>query len=323
MADNSTSRSVITAEVDAVYQRTLLLRAVSNFIYTKWAQVRDIARGAGTNQVRFRRYGNLTAATTALTEGVTPVGSQLSITNVTASTSQYGDYVTITDKVDMETQDPIMTETSEILGDQAADTFDQLTRDVMVAGTSVLYANGVGGRSSVAANVAVADYRKIARALRRNNARKITKIISATDGVGTTPVKAAYVAIISPDTHYDLKGLTGFISVAQYPQNTSLVDPNEVGALDEFRFVETPNAKVFSAAGSGSVDVHADVILGQDAYGVTRISGESLRMIFKPLGSAGSADPLDQRQTMGWKATFVAYRLNESFMYRYEHAVTA
>jgi N4-gp56 family major capsid protein len=319
----NTTRTQISAEVDAAYQRTLLMRAVSNFIYTKWAQVRDIARGAGTNQIRFRRYGNLTAATTALTEGVTPAGSQLSITNVTGSTSQYGDFVTITDKVTMETQDPILTETAEILGDQAADTFDQLTRDVMVAGTSVFYANGVGGRASVAANVSVADYRKIARALRINNAKKITRIINATDGVGTTPVKAAYVVIISPNTHYDLKGLTGFIPVAQYPANQALVDPNEVGSLDESRFVETPNAKVFTGAGSGSVDVHADVILGQEAYGVTRISGESLKFIYKPLGSAGSADPLDQRQTSGWKGTFVAMRLNESFMYRYEHAVTA
>src|SRR5689334_24550528 len=103
---SNTTRTQIPVEVDAVYQRTLLIRAVSNFVYTKWAQVRDIAKGAGTNKVRFRRYGNLTAATTALTEGVTPSGSQLSITNIEASTSQYGDYVTVTDKVDMETQDP-------------------------------------------------------------------------------------------------------------------------------------------------------------------------------------------------------------------------
>jgi len=322
MAENITNRSVISAEVDAVYQRTLLLRAVENFIYTKWAQIKDIQQGAGTNQVRFRRYGNLTAATTALTEGVTPVGSTLSITNVTASTSQYGDYITFTDKVSMETQDPILTENAEILGDQAADTFDQLTRDVLAAGTSVFYANGVGGRGSVAANVSLTDYRKIARALRKNLAKKVTKMITGTDQVGTTPVKAAFVAIISADTHYDLKGLTGFTPVNQYPSNQTLL-PNEVGTLDEMRFVETTNGKVFTGAGSGSVDVHADVILGQDAYGISRISGHALEMIYKPLGSAGTADPLNQRQTQGWKSTFVAYRLNENFMYRYEHAVSS
>jgi N4-gp56 family major capsid protein len=321
----NTDRSVITAEVDAVYQKTLLLRVVANFPYTKWAQIANIQQGAGTNTVRFRRYGNLTAATTALTEGVTPSGSQLSITNITASTSQYGDYVTFTDKVEMETQDPLLTVNSEILGDQAADTFDQLTRDVLAAGTSVFYANGVGGRGSVAANVALADYRKIARAMRKNKARKITKMITGSDQVGTTPVRASYVALVSPDTHYDLKGLesSGFIPVHKYPSSMTLLDENEIGSLDEFRFVETPNGKIFAGAGSGSVDVHADVILADQAYGISRINGHSMEMIYKPLGSAGTADPLNQRQTQGWKATFVAYRLNESFMYRYEHAVTA
>jgi N4-gp56 family major capsid protein len=319
-----TDRTTITAEVDAVYQRTLLLRVTANFVYTKWAQIRDIGKNAGTNQVRFRRYGNLTAATTELTEGVTPPGSNLSITNVTASTKQYGDYVPFSDKVMMETQDPLLTETTENLGDQAADTFDQLTRDILAAGTSVFYANGVSGQDDVAANVAVADYRKIARALRKNKARKITKMITGSDQVGTTPIRAAYIAIISPDTHYDLKGLesSGFIPVHKYPSTMTPL-PYEVGSLDEFRFIESVNGKVFSGAGSGDVDVHADIILGDQAYGISRISGEALRFIYKALGSAGTADPLDQRQTAGWKATFVAYRLNESFMYRYEHAVSA
>jgi N4-gp56 family major capsid protein len=318
-----TDRSVITPEVDAVYQRTLLLRAVPRFIFTKWAQIKDIAQGAGTNVVRFRRYGNLTAKTTALTEGVTPAGSNLSITNITASTSQYGDYVLFSDKVTMETQDPLLTENSQILGDQAGDTFDQLTRDVLAAGTSVFYANGVGGRSSVAANVAETDYRKIARALRKNKARKITSMVTGSDQVGTTPIKAGYIVLITPDTYFDLQGLTNFVPVEKYPSSRTLVDDDEVGSMGHFRFVESLNGKVFTGAGSGSVDVHADIILAEQAYGISRITGNSLEMIYKPLGSGGTGDPLNQRQSQGWKATFVAYRLNESFMYRYEHAVTA
>jgi N4-gp56 family major capsid protein len=288
------------------------------------AQIRDIGKNAGTNQVRFRRYGNLTAATTELTEGVTPPGSNLSITNITVATKQYGDYVTFTDKVMMETQDPLLTETVEILGDQSADTFDQLTREVLAAGSAVFYANGVGGQGSVAANVAVADYRKIARALRKNKARKITKMATGTDQVSTTPIRAAYITIISPDTHYDLKNLesSGFIPVHKYPSTTTPL-PDEIGSLDEFRFIESTNAKIFAGAGDSGKDVHADIILGDQAYGISRITGEALRFIYKALGSAGTADPLEQRQTAGWKSTFVAYRLNESFMYRYEHAVSA
>ena len=322
MPDNTTTRSTISAEVDAVYQRTLLDRVVAMFHFTKWAQIRDVEKNAGTNTARFRRYGNLSAATTALTEGVTPAGSQLSVTNITAAALQYGDFVTITDKLAMETQDPILTETVQIQADQAADTFDQLTRDVLAAGTSVFYANGVGGRSSVAANVALADYRKIARALALNNAKKLTRIVTGTDQVGTSPIDAAYIVIISPNTYYDLKGLTGFIPTRQYPSNVTPME-GEVGSLDEFRFVMTTNAKVFTGAGSGGVDVHADVILAANAYGITRITGETLKSIFKPLGSGGTQDPLDQRQTQGWKGTFVAKRLNENFLYRYEHAVSS
>jgi N4-gp56 family major capsid protein len=317
-----TNRTTITAEVDAVYQRTLLLRVTANFVYTKWAQIRDISKNAGTNQVRFRRYGNLTAATTELTEGVTPAGSNLSNTNVTASTKQYGDFVTFSDKVMMETQDPLLTETTENLGDQAADTFDQLTRDILAAGTSVYYSGTATDRDEVANSVAVTDYRKIARAMRKNKARKITKMITGTDQVGTTPIRAAYIAIITPDTHYDLKALesSGFIPVHKYPSTMTPL-PDEVGSLDEFRFIESVNGKIFSGAGSSDADVHADIILGDQAYGISRISGEALRFIYKPLGSGD--DPLDQRQTAGWKSTFIAYRLNESFMYRYEHAVSA
>lgn len=43
-----------------------------------------------------------------------------------------------------------------------------------------------------------------------------------------------------------------------------------------------------------------------------------MRVITKPLGSAGTADPLDQRATQGWKMNHVAVILNNAFMVRYE-----
>ncbi len=321
MADNITTRSVITAEVDAIYQRTLLERVVNGFHFRKWGQVRNIQKNSGTDTVRFRRYGNLSAATTALTEGVTPAGSQLAITNITAQALQYGDFVTMTDKVLMDTQDPLLTETVEIQGDQAADTYDQLTRDVLAAGTGVRYANAAVSRVTTSSNVLLTDYRKIARTLAKNSAKKVTRMITAGTGVNTTPIYAAYIVIISPDTHYDLKSLSGFVAVKDYPSTTTVLE-DEVGSIDEFRFIQTNNAKVFSAAGAAGVDIHADIIIAANAYGITQIEGEALKSIYKPLGSGGTQDPLEQRATQGWKGTFVAKRLNENFLHRYEHAVS-
>ena len=68
--------------------------------------------------------------------------------------------------------------------------------------------------------------------------------------------------------------------------------------------------------------VYSTLILGENAYGVTEIEGGGLRHIVKQLGSSGTADPLDQRGSCGWKATRTAERLVESFMIRLETCST-
>ena len=68
--------------------------------------------------------------------------------------------------------------------------------------------------------------------------------------------------------------------------------------------------------------VYSTLILGENAYGVTEIEGGGLRHIVKQLGSSGTADPLDQRGSCGWKAIRTAERLVESFMVRIETCST-
>lgn len=323
----NTNTTVIPAEVNNFYDRTLLYRAIPLFVHTRWAQIRDIPRKSGTSTIKFRRYGNLVGATTPLQEGVTPVGSALSVTDITATVLQYGDFVTITDVLSYQSQDPVLMEASEILGDQMGDTLDLLTRDVLNAGTNVYY-GGTGNTQT--ADVATGDnitavlIKKAVRLLKNNKARRMTKMVNATTGYGTTPLNASFIGIVHPNTTYDLKGLIsdGWTSVEKYASTAGIMD-GEVGKLDEVRFVETTNAKVFVGGGTSSIDVYSTLIFGMDAYGTTRISGEAMKNIVKPLGSAGTADPLDQRATSGWKATFVAKILNDAFMIRLEHAVSA
>lgn len=323
MANTGTGQ--IPAEVNNFYDRTLLYRAIPLFVHTRWAQVRDIPRKAGTLTIKFRRYGNLVAATTPLSEGNTPIGSQLSVTDITATVAQYGDFVTVTDVLDFQSQDPVLMEAAEILGDQMGDTLDQLTRDVLSAGTNVYYA-GTGHtlRNQVAAGelITLALVQKSVRLLKTNKARRMTKMVNATTGYGTTPLNASYIAICHPNTTFDLKAISTWVSVEKYASTNGIME-GEVGKLDEVRFVETTNAKVFTGAGAAGIDVYATLVFGSDAYGTTRISGEAVKNIVKPLGSAGSADPLEQRATSGWKATFVAKVLNDAFLLRLECAVSA
>ena len=320
MANTGTGQ--VSHAVNNFYDKRMLKKATPLLVHTKFAQVRDLPRN-NTDVIKFRRYSLLTAATTPLTEGVTPTGSQLSVTDVTATVEQYGDFVTLTDKLLLETLDPVLTETAEILGQQAGNTLDQLTRDVIAAGTTIQYASTATARNEVtsAMKITKAEIQEAVRTLKQNNATKITSMIDPSTGFNTSPIDVAYVAIVHPNTTYDLKNIAGFIRVEEYGQKKAM--PGEVGALDEVRFIETTNAKVFTAAGSGSIDVYGTLIIGMDAYAISRIAGAAMKNIIKPLGSAGSADPLEQRQTSGWKATFVASILNQAFMLRLEHAVTS
>lgn len=318
MSDTTTTQ--VPAAVNVFYDRSLLKAARPLLVHLRWAQVRDLPRNQ-SGAIRFRRYDLLTAATTALSEGITPSGSQLSITNVDATVAQYGDFVTLTDYLQFTTLDPILTETADLLGQQAGNTLDQIARDVMVAGSTIQYASTSTSTNTVSSSMKLTrqEVREAVRTLQGNDARKITRMMNATDGFNTSPINAAFIGIISHSTLYDLKNETGWIPVEEYANPKDAME-GEVGALDDVRFVMTTNA----ATTTGSLTtVHLTLILGAEYYGISRISGEAMKNIVKPLGSAGTADPLDQRATSGWKATFVAKRLNENFAVRIEHAVSA
>jgi len=318
---SQTTTTQIPAEVSNWYDANLLMRVVPLFVHGKFAQVRDIPSNVGTQTVKFRRYGSLSAATTALTEGVTPAGSQASVTDITATVAQYGDFLTVTDVVQYQSKDPVLTEFAGLLGDQAGDTLDQLCRDVLTAGTSVYYPSTYTSRTQITSSdlITFTLVQKVVRTLKLNLARKMTTMVDASTGYNTTPLNSCFVGIVHTNVAYTLKNLTGWVSVEKYPSNRTLME-GEIGALDEVRFIETTNAKVFTGGGSGGIDVYATLILGMNAYGTTRISGQAMQNIIKPLGSGGTSDPLNQRSTTGWKGTFVTKILNNSFMTRIETA---
>lgn len=69
---------------------------------------------------------------------------------------------------------------------------------------------------------------------------------------------------------------------------------------------------------AGGRDVYSTLVLGQNAYGVTSVEGGGLECIIKQKGSAGTYDPLNQRSTVGWKATQTAKILSDEFIVRIE-----
>lgn len=307
MADNLTTTSQVDPGVQTFYDRVLLKRALPLLVHDKFGQVRNIPSGSG-NQIKFRRYASLSAATTPLAEGVTPSGKVLSKTDLTAQVSQYGDFVHVTDIVDLTVEDSVLTEASELLGEQAGLTIDTITRDILVACASLYNCSG-GGNGQTPTQISATDCDAAVKTLLSGNAKFITSVITGSTGVGTAPVRPSFWAIAHSDLLDAIEACTGFIHQANYPKQND-VQEGEWGQVKNIRFLTTTNGD----RTLGTPDIYRVPVIGQNAYGVTRIEKGSLMNIVKAFGSAGTADPLNQRATSGWKAMYVARILNDAFM---------
>ena len=321
----------IPPAVQNFYDGILLDRATALNVYGKYGQRRPVDQKSG-NIAKFRRYNSLPETTVPLVDGVTPTALRVNITDYTETLSQYGAYVEYTDQVEYFNEDPVLAEFSELLGEHAGSTLDMVWRDKLAAGSSVYYANAVASRNLVTARPATADFDLIRRVLARANAKPFKPILKAGTGVGTTPIRASYIVLIHPNASHTIRGLAGFVHVAQYP-NPGIAEEGEIGSYGDFRFIETTNAKFFPDSGlaigatgnattSGVLqDVYAAIILAENAYGITDLSGAGLETVVKSKEQEGG--PLNQRGTIGWKGITGLCILNDAFMIRYEHAVLA
>lgn len=309
--NNTQTTSVVPESIAKYYDKALLeLLRHKMQLHLKFAQKRPMPKKAG-DTISFRKIEKLEPALTPLTEGVTPDGNSVGMTEITAQTNQYGDFIEFSDLFDIMTIDPIILEYIAEMADQAKETLDILGREALSSGTNVMYAGGKTGRAELADGdiLTVTDVRKVVRFFRKN----YVKPINGTGG--------DYACLISPDTEFDFFDDPQFRQIADYGGNVKPLMDNEVGRFHNVRFYMTPNAKVFEGAGADGEDVHSAIFLGRNAYGITEIKGEgSVKSIIKPLGSGGTTDPLNQRQTIGWKVNaFGLVRLEELALVRYEH----
>lgn len=302
---NVSTNEGLSAEMKTYYSDYLIDNAVPNLVHDQFGQKHAIPKNGG-KQIEFRKFLPFSKATRPLSEGITPDGGSLSVTKLTATVEQYGYYVTMSDVLMLTAIDNTLLETTKLLGSQAGSTLDTVTREVLNGGTSVMYAGSKEAREALdeSCKLTVDDIYKAARFLKTQNAPKI-------DG--------SYVAIIHPDVAYDLMRDDEWVDVHKYSA-TSEIFEGEIGKLAGIRFVETTEAKIFAGEGSDGRDIYSTLVLGANAYGVTEVTGGGLEHIVKQLGSGGTADPLNQRATAGWKGTKTAERLVENYMVRIESA---
>ena len=319
MAANSTGAitgydgSGLSAEMKQYYSDYLIDMAEPKLVHDQFGQKQPIPKGKGKT-VEFRKYNPLPKALTPLTEGVTPNGEKLDVSTITAEVKQYGGYIELSDILQLVAIDNNLVQATKLLGGQAGRTLDTITREVLAGGTNVQYAEGqveergelVGGQANGNHYLTVDAVRKAVRTLKGQNAETI-------DG--------SYVGIIHPDAAYDLMSDPKWVNVKTYSDPEGIY-AGEIGKIENVRFVESTEAKIFEGEGANKCDVYSTLIIGENAYGTTEIKGGGLEHIVKQLGSAGTADPLNQRATAGWKATKAAVILVDNYMVRIETAAS-
>ena len=313
---NVTTDSALSAENKTFYDKALIQEATPNLIHDQFGQKRPIPKNGG-KKIEFRKYASMPKALTPLTEGVTPDGRKLSVTTVEAEVSQYGDFVCLSDVLDLTAIDNNALEATRVMGRQAGMTLDTVTRNVLQSGTNVYYCPPVAEDGTVGAQPE--DRAQLTKDCKLT-VSVVKRVASLMKAANAPKINGHYVCILHPYAAYDLMNDPKWEQMHQYCKPEEMYE-GEIGRIAGVRFVETSEAAVYTGAENDCPEglaVFGCLFLADGAYGVTEVTGGGLQTIIKQLGSAGSADPLNQRSTIGWKALKTAEILMEPYMYRVE-----
>lgn len=302
----------LSPEMKTFYDMTLIDEAGANLVHDQFGQKRPIPANSGKT-IEFRKFAPLAKAITPLTEGVTPDGKSLTVTSVTATVSQYGDYITQDDVLELTALDNTIIEATKLLGKQAGSTLDTVVRNVLQSGTNVTYCPKIVSGAETAVNS-----RANLDATAQLTVDVVQQVVAKLRAQNAPTINGKYIGIVHPYVAYDLMRDPEWIDAHKYAQPENLYT-GEIGEIAGVRFVQTTEAKIYTGDGCPSgLAVFGSLFLGDGAYGVTEVTGGGLQTIVKQKGSAGTADPLDQRSSVGWKAIKTAEILVQNYIVRVE-----
>ena len=291
----TTTGADMSPTMKTFYDTALLENAREQMVFTQFGKKQPMHG----NKVEWRKFNTFAKALTPLTEGVIPTGQTFGMTKIEATTTQHGDYVAVSDRLELESYDDVIFGATEEMGAAEGETYDTLTRNILVAGNSVAYGGGKDSRGALTeADILTPELvAKAATWLKKNKAPKI-------DG--------SYVAIIHPSVAFDLRNSEEWKEFHKY-NDVAPIFKGEIGMLHGVRFVECNESKVWK---DGASAVYATLFLGKDAFGILDPEGEGMEMIIKTKEQIGG--PLNQFGTIGYKFCHGAKILYQERMLRVE-----
>lgn len=311
----TTETGSLSAEMKTFYEKRLLDQAEPLLVHNQFGDKYPIPAGSG-KKIEFRKYSALPKALTALTEGVTPAGNSLNVTTVEGTVKQYGDWIQLSDMLQMTAIDNNVVQATKLLSSQAGRTLDTVTREVLAGGTNVIYAPKVvdGAETEVLSRSTLTPECVLTPFV-------VMRAAATLEAMNTPKIDGSYVLITHPYCRETLQESPGWVDVVKYKEGNNTFS-GEIGKIGDVRVVTTSEAKIITDSTCPVVEsttyysVFTSLLLGANAYGVTMLENGGLQHIVKQLGYG--EDPLNQRSSCGWKATSAAVRLCEEYMVRIE-----
>ena len=255
-----------------------------------------------------------------VTDGVTPIADTITSQDITVQLKQYAVLYAYTDKTADLYEDDIPTPMKKQAGQRMGLVKEKLAYGVLKSGTNKFYAGGTS-RGTVDEAPSLNKLRKITRSLEGNRADQITEVLSASGDYNTSPVESGFLVFCDTDLSNDIRELEGFKHTVEYAKQGMKAHARELGSVDEFRFIVSPELGPVEAAGatlgttglisaSGSnVDVYFMIIIAEDAWGDVALRGlDSFKLTHLPHNKIDKQDPLGQRGYIGgkfWAAPFI------------------
>lgn len=305
------------------YDELFLRQADKKLVHKQLGQLnRKVPKGEGgygSQVLYWTKWVNFPLISSGTGEGVPTSALTFSAVNVTGSTAQYDNAVSISDIMAYASFGDVMKAAVERLAYNAGLSIDTIIRNVLYTAGTQQSASAVAYWSAVpaGANLIISEIRKACRTLRRNDA------FEQDDG--------SWVAVAHPDSLYDLMADTttgGWIDANKYTDgNAGKLMTAEVGKIAGVRFLETSNGATrgssydTTSAVVASTTVYVTSVFGRDAFGVSEL--QNLKTYVKPFGSGGVGDPTDKIATAGWKTLFGSNVLNSAFYVNINHTVSS
>ena len=284
------------------YDTNLLDNARDKLIYVQLAKKEALPANRGKT-VEWRKWNKLPDLST-LTEGVIPTGEKLGMIAITVSLSQLGEYVTISDILDLHGIEDTKLGAVEELGAAMGLTLEKNVRAQLMTGTNILFADAYNGSSYVSTPANEAGLQSALASYKCNLtpdmvAKAVTQLKKM---LAPTFQGGKYVAVIHPSVAYDLRRSSEWIEAHKYAAVTEIFN-GEIGELHGVRFIESTMAPVIKGA-LQTYATYKTMFFGKDAFAVVDPEGGGLQTIIHDRRAAGG--PLEQFSTVGVKGETAA-----------------